>query len=156
MLFSQILSDFFQEHFFSAPTIRKKNFFFRYDSKKKITDKNVRRSPWSWTSWFVRLRNIIRAARTGSRAVTVPFSESFNDHPSNGLALCKNHHWAMDRYLLAPTIERRWKVSPRMDSRILDFKEFLALDGRELFPPSDLKFSPSDNGLSWREAKLLN
>ena len=86
----------------------------------------------------------------------VPFSESFNDHPSNGLALCKNHHWAMDRYLLAPTIERRWKVSPRMDSRIPDFKEFLALDGRELFPPNDLKFSPSDHGLSWREAKLLN
>ena len=85
----------------------------------------------------------------------VPFSESFNDHPSNGLALCKNHHWAMDRYLLAPTIERRWKVSTRMDSRIPDFKEFLAMDGRELFPPSDSKFSPSDNGLAWREAKLL-
>ncbi|MCB9759426.1 MAG: HNH endonuclease [Alphaproteobacteria bacterium] len=32
----------------------------------------------------------------------VPFAESFNDHPSNGLALCKNHHWAMDSGLIAP------------------------------------------------------
>jgi putative restriction endonuclease len=32
----------------------------------------------------------------------VPFSDSHNDHPTNGLALCKNHHWAMDRNLIAP------------------------------------------------------
>jgi len=24
----------------------------------------------------------------------IPFSESGNDHPTNGMALCKNHHWA--------------------------------------------------------------
>jgi len=29
----------------------------------------------------------------------IPFSESRNDHPTNGLALCKNHHWAMDRVM---------------------------------------------------------
>ena len=23
----------------------------------------------------------------------IPWSESQNDHPTNGLALCKNHHW---------------------------------------------------------------
>ncbi|RYD63196.1 MAG: hypothetical protein EOP84_33860 [Verrucomicrobiaceae bacterium] len=27
----------------------------------------------------------------------IPFSASQNDHPTNGLALRKNHHWAMDR-----------------------------------------------------------
>jgi putative restriction endonuclease len=26
----------------------------------------------------------------------VPFMFSRNDHPTNGIALCKNHHWAMD------------------------------------------------------------
>jgi hypothetical protein len=25
-----------------------------------------------------------------------------NDRPTNGLVLCKNHHWAMDREILAP------------------------------------------------------
>ena len=32
----------------------------------------------------------------------IPFSVSYNDHPSNGMALCKNHHWAMDQKLIAP------------------------------------------------------
>jgi putative restriction endonuclease len=42
----------------------------------------------------------------------VPFSVSRNDHPTNGIALCKNHHWAMDRFLIVPTVGCRWKVSP--------------------------------------------
>jgi len=29
------------------------------------------------------------------------------DHPSNGIALCKNHHSAMDQYLIAPEPEGR-------------------------------------------------
>jgi putative restriction endonuclease len=32
----------------------------------------------------------------------IPFAETRNDHPTNGLALCKNHHWAMDRDIIAP------------------------------------------------------
>jgi len=36
----------------------------------------------------------------------IPFSESHNDHPSNAIALCKNHHWAMDRNLIAPGDDR--------------------------------------------------
>ena len=32
----------------------------------------------------------------------IPFSESRNDHPTNGLALCKNHHGTMERNLIAP------------------------------------------------------
>jgi predicted restriction endonuclease len=29
----------------------------------------------------------------------IPFSESRNDHPTNGLALCKKHCLAMDRVM---------------------------------------------------------
>jgi len=32
----------------------------------------------------------------------IPFGVSRNDKPDNGLALCPNHHWAMDRFLIAP------------------------------------------------------
>lgn len=41
----------------------------------------------------------------------IPFSVGRNDHPKNGLALCKNHHWAMDRFLIVPTIEGVGKAS---------------------------------------------
>ena len=44
----------------------------------------------------------------------IPFSESRNDHPTNGLALCKNHHWAMDRYLIAPSIEGGYRRCARL------------------------------------------
>jgi hypothetical protein len=29
----------------------------------------------------------------------IPFSESRNNHPTNGLALCKNHHWHVSKIL---------------------------------------------------------
>ena len=32
----------------------------------------------------------------------IPFNVSRNDKPTNGVALCPNHHWAMDRHLIAP------------------------------------------------------
>jgi len=38
----------------------------------------------------------------------IPFSVSRNDHPTNGFALCKNHHWAFDRHLITPTEEGVW------------------------------------------------
>ena len=45
----------------------------------------------------------------------IPFSESRNDHPTNGLALCKNHHWAMDRNLIAPCPDHHWHVAKILD-----------------------------------------
>jgi putative restriction endonuclease len=32
----------------------------------------------------------------------IPFIVSRNDKLNNGVALCPNHHWAMDRFLIAP------------------------------------------------------
>lgn len=32
----------------------------------------------------------------------IPFRVSGDNSPENGIALCKNHHWAMDRHLIAP------------------------------------------------------
>jgi predicted restriction endonuclease len=46
----------------------------------------------------------------------IPFSESRNDKPTNGMALCPNHHWAMDRHLIAPCPDSKrragiWRVN---------------------------------------------
>jgi putative restriction endonuclease len=85
----------------------------------------------------------------------IPFWESRNDHPTNGLALCKNHHWAMDRFLLVPTPDRTWKVSPRLDARRSPGEEALMrLDGKPLLPPHDDAFLPDKAGLAWRAERL--
>src|SRR6185436_18906803 len=46
----------------------------------------------------------------------IPFNLSRNDKPTNGVALCPNHHWAMDRHLIAPVPDDKkragvWQVN---------------------------------------------
>jgi len=85
----------------------------------------------------------------------IPFSETYNDHPSNGIALCKNHHWAMDRRLIAPGEDGFWHVSPILkQQRSTGEAALLGLDGQELLPPHDPKFQPSPESLRWRFERL--
>jgi putative restriction endonuclease len=86
----------------------------------------------------------------------IPFSESQNDHPTNGLALCKNHHWAMDRKLIAPCPDHRWCVSNVIDPRRSNGeKELLTLSGQKLLLPQDEAFYPDVEGLKWRTERLI-
>jgi putative restriction endonuclease len=86
----------------------------------------------------------------------VPFAESHNDHPTNGLALCKNHHWAMDRFLIAPCPDGIWRASPRLIARrSKGEEELVSLDGRRLISPADPAFKPSSAGLEWRCGRLI-
>jgi putative restriction endonuclease len=55
----------------------------------------------------------------------IPFSESHDDDPRNGIALAPTLHWALDRYLIAPGPDYKWHVSPVLDSRIRDNTELL-------------------------------
>lgn len=86
----------------------------------------------------------------------IPFSESRNDHPTNGLALCKNHHWAMDRDLIAPGPDHHWYASKILDSRRSNGeKELSELAGKTLLLPKDEAFHPDREGLEWRRERLM-
>lgn len=88
----------------------------------------------------------------------IPFSEpefGGNDHPSNGIALCKNHHWAMDRFLITPTPNGLWRVSSIIDARRSNGEsELRALDGKPLLKPLDDAFKPAEDALYWRLQRL--
>jgi putative restriction endonuclease len=85
----------------------------------------------------------------------IPFAESRNDHPTNGLALCKNHHWAMDRNLIAPCPDHHWHVSKILDPRRSNGEKVLIeLSGKSLLLPQDEAFHPEREGLEWRLRKL--
>jgi putative restriction endonuclease len=85
----------------------------------------------------------------------IPFAESRNDHPTNGLALCKNHHWAMDRDLIAPATDHHWHVSKFIDPRRSNGERELAdLAGKSLLLPKDPAFHPDAEELLWRLKKL--
>jgi putative restriction endonuclease len=85
----------------------------------------------------------------------IPFSESHNDHPSNGIALCKNHHWAMDRNLIAPGVDMKWRVAGSiLSQRSTGEAELARLAGSPVLPPHDPQFSPSRDSLRWRMERL--
>lgn len=90
----------------------------------------------------------------------IPFGESRNDKPTNGMALCPNHHWAMDRHLIAPCPDAKrragiWRVNEeRLDERIEGQRELVVLAGKAVIPPSEEKFYPAVESLRWREEHL--
>jgi putative restriction endonuclease len=89
----------------------------------------------------------------------IPFGVSRNDKPDNGLALCPNHHWAMDRRLIAPCPDPKhragiWRVGPSLDARIEGQKELLAFGSQPVIPPTEEKFFPAIESLRWRERHL--
>lgn len=88
----------------------------------------------------------------------IPFSQSHNDHPTNGIALSKNHHWAFDRHLIAPRFNETglaWTVSPLLDDRIEGHRELLDLEGRSVLLPKERKFHPNEVAVAWRMERLL-
>lgn len=86
----------------------------------------------------------------------IPFSESHNDHPSNGMALCKHHHWAMDRHLISPGPDGAWHVSSIFDKRRSAAEsDLLSLEGSDIILPNDEAFYPSEKALKWRYEQLL-
>jgi predicted restriction endonuclease len=85
----------------------------------------------------------------------IPFAETRNDHPTYGLALCKNHHWAMDREIIAPGPDLHWLVSKRLDPRrSTGEKELYDLAGKSVLLPKDPAFHPITEGLNWRYERL--
>lgn len=91
----------------------------------------------------------------------IPFNVSRNDKPTNGMALCPNHHWAMDRHLIAPVPDRKnragiWEVNhKRLDDRIEGQRELVAIAGKTVIPPGEEKFYPGVESLRWRKEHLI-
>ena len=89
----------------------------------------------------------------------IPFSVTRNDRPTNGLALCPNHHWAMDRHLIAPCPDSQhregvWRISRRLEERKEGQRDLVALAGKPVIPPGEEKFYPAIESLRWREKQL--
>ena len=91
----------------------------------------------------------------------IPFNVSRNDKPTNGMALCPNHHWAMDRHLIAPVPDNKkragiWRVNEaRLDDRIEGQRELVAIAGKAVIPPGEEKYFPALESLRWREEHLV-
>lgn len=84
----------------------------------------------------------------------VPFSRSHNDDPRNGIALTPTYHLAMDRNLIAPGPDMKWRVSPIFDRRIPDYRDFTDLEGRDVIYFGDPRYHPNRDYLEQRTEML--
>ena len=101
------------------------------------------------------LRLVLRDGAAMVEAAHIhPFSETGDDDPRNGLALTPDMHWALDRYLIAPDTDFRWRVSPLLDPRIPDYRVLTALEGKPLFLPREARMYPKREAIEWRLSRL--
>ena len=103
------------------------------------------------TGWRVLLpgpRALVEAAHL------IPWGESHDDRPSNGIALTPTYHRALDWHLIAPGPDMKWRVSRALDKRIPDNQGFLALAGEDVIFHG-VRHRPLQEALEWRVAHLL-
>ena len=79
----------------------------------------------------------------------IPFSESHNDDPRNGIALTPTFHRALDQNLIAPGPDLKWHVSAVFDDRLPENQPLISLRGRTVLLP-DTKYRPLTHALVWR------
>jgi len=82
------------------------------------------------------------------------FSESRNNDPRNGLALCKNAHWQFDRGLWSVTDDYRVIVNrEKFIKEGVPGQKLADFDGHRLFLPSDPKYWPEPAHLAWHRSQ---
>lgn len=84
----------------------------------------------------------------------VPFSDSYNDTITNGIALCPNLHRAFDRGLISIDDNFRVLVSQsfREDQNNYSIK---TLTGKKLFLPTEGLFHPSLSNIEWHRNNVF-
>ncbi|WP_372638421.1 HNH endonuclease [Fodinibius sp.] len=86
----------------------------------------------------------------------IPWSESKNDDPRNGIALCKTHHWMFDTYLLTVLPDYRIKLSLWLKQEGEKIDQTLALDKKEIMIPEEQRFLPSEEALEEHSEQFVN
>jgi putative restriction endonuclease len=84
----------------------------------------------------------------------IPFAETADDRPQNGLALTPTFHRALDKGMIAPGPDLKWHVSEQLD-RIPDNSPLLDLEGQDLRLPRDARYKPDLGALDWRLSNLV-
>jgi putative restriction endonuclease len=102
----------------------------------------------------------IRVFTPEGRAVVVaahivPWSESHNDDPRNGLALCGLHHWVFDQGLVGVARDYRIQVSPVIPTDAEGTKPLWLLAENELHLPGDHTLRPAKTALRWHRKNVF-
>jgi putative restriction endonuclease len=103
-----------------------------------------------------------RCSVTGERTLPVleaahirPFSDSGPHDPRNGLLLRSDLHTLFDRGYVTVTPELRFEVSGRIRDEFENGRDYYALHGRAIRPPSEVHLAPAREYLDWHAANVF-
>ena len=87
----------------------------------------------------------------------VPFYKTFNNHPTNGIALCPNLHRAFDKGTISIDDDYRVMISRTFVENEYSMYSLKALAGEHIALPKDERYLPDSEALAWhRENTFKN
>lgn len=85
----------------------------------------------------------------------IPWSESRNDRPTNGMALCKLCHWSFDKGMLGVSQEYIVLTSPKLNSENNIPSHLPTLSGRLIIGPEEKVLWPDLESVRWHHKKVF-
>ena len=123
------------------------------EQKKKIRDQGFRKAIITLYSHRCALCGIRMLTPEGHTIVDAahvkPWKESFDDRPTNGMALCKLCHWSFDKGLMSVGKKYEVLVSKRVAVEQNYPGHILTLTDRPIFTPEQESFWPAQDNLHW-------
>jgi putative restriction endonuclease len=123
------------------------------EQKKKIRDQGFRKAIITLYSHRCALCGIRMLTPEGHTIVDAahvkPWKDSFDDRPTNGMALCKLCHWSFDKGLMSVGKKYEVLVSKRIMVEQNYPGHILTLTDRPIFTPEQESFWPAQDNLHW-------
>lgn len=96
------------------------------------------------------IRIITPEGRSAAEAAhIIPWSQSYNDDPRNGVALCGLHHWVFDQGLLTITPIYKVQISPLVDDQPSANQALLVFARQSIQLPTQVHLYPDPVALKW-------
>jgi len=128
------------------------------ENEKKVRDQGFRKAIVTLYEHRCALCGIRMLTPEGHTIVEAahvkPWSESHNDSPTNGMALCKLCHWSFDEGLMSVGPEYEVLVSKVVTINQNYPGHILTLSDRNIIRPEKIEFWPNQANLEWHREKV--
>ncbi|MFP4266322.1 MAG: HNH endonuclease [Desulfonatronovibrionaceae bacterium] len=84
-----------------------------------------------------------------------PWSESHDDRPANGMALCRLCHWSFDNGFMSVGDDYEIMISPLSRQEQNNPGPIMTFENRPIFKPSEEKHAPDQKCLQWHRRNIF-
>ncbi|MBD2629644.1 HNH endonuclease [Trichormus variabilis] len=85
----------------------------------------------------------------------MPFSQFYDDRINNGISLCKNHHWAFDRFWFTIDDDYKIIVDRKLQEKSPNAKPIQEYRGDTIILPNQSQYYPRLDAIEWHRQEFL-